>query len=454
MTRILNRRRRQMNGASANRDSANQEGGVTIVLIGLLAIVLFSVVGLAVDVGRMFITKAQLSRAVDAAALSGVLEFNGTTAGLTAAENKAVAYFDANEPGPGTARSATANGAANEMTMTGNKTVSMLFAKFLGVNSVTVTASATAGFGNQILDTALVLDATGSMAGTPIAEAKNAAKAFKNTLLGTNPTGNVVVGVTPFRGCFRVGSSETPAVNKPMPNSKSVCAMEALTSSTQVTYLMSNSATLDSRINNIDSVGGSGTNICGGLAKGWEILEGPGNHVGQQNARRFLILLSDGDSTYNGSYSYQATPLVSPHTYQTMPCVPPNNNCADVGGSSGCTALNQSDGSGDCTSPVKRERQSDMQSWAMAKAIKADGVEIFTVAFGVCSSDTTTYTTAQCDSQIGNTSSDSTADQRLMKCIASSAAASNDHYYYATSASQLSAIFTSIANQVGHRLID
>jgi hypothetical protein len=115
--------------------------------------------------------------------------------------------------------------------------------------------------------------------------------------------------------------------------------------------------------------------------------------------------------------------------------------------------VNGDDNSTSCGSSVRRERQLDMLTWEAAKAMEAEGVEIFVVAFGVCSSNSTVYTQAQCDSQIGNTDNDNTADQRLLKCMASSFT-DNDHYYYATSASDLSVIFTAIANQIAHRLIE
>jgi hypothetical protein len=109
-----------------------------------------------------------------------------------------------------------------------------------------------------------------------------------------------------------------------------------------------------------------------------------------------------------------------------------------------------------CSSAVRRERQVDILTWNLAKAIEADDVVIIVVGFGVCDPDTTglTYTQAQCNSQIGNTDHDNTADERLLKCIASSAVGSNDHYYYAASASDLPGIFTQIASQIAHRLIE
>ena len=52
--------------------SRDGESGQIIVLVAVMAIVISAIVGLAVDVGRLYATKAQLSRAVDAAALSGI----------------------------------------------------------------------------------------------------------------------------------------------------------------------------------------------------------------------------------------------------------------------------------------------------------------------------------------------------------------------------------------------
>jgi hypothetical protein len=108
----------------------------------------------------------------------------------------------------------------------------------------------------------------------------------------------------------------------------------------------------------------------------------------------------------------------------------------------------------------------------MSRAIKLDGVEIFVVAFGTCNgSNATVYNNsvaAQCNpiaqispaavpspaGPIGNTDDDNTADNRLLKCIASSTVGTNDHYFYAASATDLPNIFTTIAAQIAHRLVE
>jgi Flp pilus assembly protein TadG len=468
------------------------EGGQVLIMVGLAAVVLFGIAGLAIDAGRLYKTKAELSRAADAAALAGVLEMDGTSQGLLDAETVAEAYFAANEP-TGTAN-AVANGAVNELTVDASKSVNMIFMSVFGFGSSTVTARAKAGFGTVTVDAALVIDSTSSMgdppcnssqnnSGCPIWEAKNAAKAFKDVLLGTSPSGNVVVGVAAFRGCYRIASGGTQSATVPMPSSKANCILHDSSSSSQVIGLMSNPTTLGTRIDNINATGGSGTNLCNGISKGWEVLEGAGNHLTSPNNRRYLVVLSDGDNNYNGGYTYQTSPHDSPHTYQTHSCRPPQS-CVSSGynvgestsssgpceddstGTSAAGEVNDADVQNGCTANnARRERQMDARTWNLAKAVEADGVEIFVVAFGVCSNTATVCgdgicTDAECDAAISPSSGtitatiDNVADQRLLKCVASSAAGTNNHYFYASSASALPTIFTTIAQQIAHRLIE
>jgi hypothetical protein len=142
--------------------------------------------------------------------------------------------------------------------------------------------------------------------------------------------------------------------------------------------------------------------------------------------------------------------------------------------------LNGNDGSNpaNCDSEQKpRERQMDVRTIELAQAIKAQGVEIFIVAFagGVanCELDYPDLiydddNPAHCGTVVQNTSypigqSGPDGDDpkpatnpnvRLLKCIASSTNGTDDHYFFANSASELQGIFTKIANQIAHRLIE
>lgn len=628
-------------------------------MVGLATIVMFGIVGLAVDVGRLYVTRVELGRSLDVAALSGILELNGQPSGLTAAELKAETYFTENEGvslcdnSEGVWCEADADSDANELTMDATKTVRMYFLSILGIKTATVSAHTKAGFGTQYVDAVMVLDATPSMNGDPIASARDAATTFKDILLGSNPQGNVLVGVTPFRGCFNP------------PRSQSDCIQNS-----QLSGLSYDSSSLGSTISNITAsfgFGSSATNVCTGLAKGWEIMNGDvagedphDNETEYPGFRRYMILLSDGDNAYWGSIAYQndgsseigalspfsptgvnidgndypcmpidaasgsdgtacPSPWNNPSINSTYPCwkgiytpttitdgfdsystgsggtwnggsnwagawiqgnspavvssptesgsraMQLNNSDSvarefdltgignavityearhsgmdssdrayveistdggsnwtelvahrtgggdlstsyetntidldDYAGMSGVQVrwrasmgssdyfyldsvaiggsangfLNGTDGSNPITcneDPRPRERQIDVRTMELARAIKAQGIEIFVVAFAGgdpdCNLDNPTVyddeTPSDCNTvldatpgPIGDNTHDTTGNHRLLKCISSSSQGSNDHYYFANDDSELTGIFTKIANQIAHRLLE
>ena len=67
-----------------------QRGAVAI-MFGLTVTVLFAMGGVVLDLGHLYIVKAELQNAADAAALAGAKELNQTTAGITNAVTKAQA---------------------------------------------------------------------------------------------------------------------------------------------------------------------------------------------------------------------------------------------------------------------------------------------------------------------------------------------------------------------------
>jgi len=324
------------------------EKGSILILGALAAVILIGSAGLAVDVSRMYAAKAEISRAVDAAALAGVLEFDGTAAGLTDARNKAYSYLTANDPSitsscPTAASCITADGSTNKMTIKANKSVKLYFLSLFGFSSASVYGHAVAGFQDQTIDAVMVIDSTASMSGSPITNAKTAATNFKNALLGSNPSGNVYVGIAPLRGCYR-----------PTPSTYSDCVYNTVQSGTvYVKDLTSNSSQLDSAINAVTPGGMSATNVCTGLGKGYEVVSSSSGyatgHGSNPKNRRYLVLLSDGDNVYFGQTVYTAGPPTSPNTYSiggtNYACAPPNtcsgwgNPCHNGTYSSGAASI-------------------------------------------------------------------------------------------------------------------
>jgi hypothetical protein len=405
-------------------------------LFALLSFTIIALMGLAADIGRIYVARAELGRSVDAAALAGAKQLPD----IDAAHAKAQAFVTENEPGAIVAVEVYPDVPSQQVEVRATKTVSTVFMRALGIDTVNVKNQATAGFGLVPVDAVMAIDATGSMgappcngsqnnSGCPIWEAKQAALAFTNTLL---PGANTLVGNTAFRGCF----------NPPRNNSGCINGTTIANLSGDVSYLTG-------KINSLSALGGTGTNVCNGLEKASSILFGAGSHTAS-NTVRVIVILSDGDNTYN-AVSYQASPA-SPVAACT-PSTTPSTSDPYVG--SNCSAPGQ--GSASSSNPgsnsTTKERQLDTATIARANALKAQGVQIYVVGFGVCGTEDGFDASPGYCTAIGGTAPDTVMDQRVAKCMASSTAGSNDHYFRANSASELPGIFQQIAQQIAFRLI-
>lgn len=82
--------RSPLKGLSSLPSKRKQKGAVAIIF-GLTAVVLLSMGGLVLDMGHLYIAKAELQNAADAAALAGARRLDETAAGITNARNDAIA---------------------------------------------------------------------------------------------------------------------------------------------------------------------------------------------------------------------------------------------------------------------------------------------------------------------------------------------------------------------------
>lgn len=404
----------------SKKSNGKNERGQILPLMALFFLAIIALVGVTLDVGRVVSERTKLVRAVDAAALAGALKLPDATAANTAA----TAYMTENEA---TATIQFPGSSTNtQIQVKGQKNVNLLFGKIMqllpgtdGLTSWTITANATAGYGIVPLDAYMAIDDTGSMSGSPITNAKQAATNFTNTLLGSGASSVTKVGAGGARGCYN-------------PPRTGVSGCESV--STKVRNLTTSASSVISTINNLDGGGGSGTNVCLALHKGNEVLFGTGSQSGS-NVIKVLVLLSDGDNNYDSN------------TYSSSQGSPPT----------ACTPTNPTseDSTGDCSSSAgSHEKSLDTKTKAFADSIKATGVQVYVVGFGVCGTNNTSQTaTSSYCANIGNNDGDGTADRRLLKCIASSSSGTNDHYFEASSASALPNIFTQIAQQLAFRLI-
>jgi hypothetical protein len=397
-----------------------RESGQVLPILAMLVVVLIGLLGLAIDVGRLYVAKAELSRSLDAAALAGVLELPDQGA----AQSRAAAYLSKNLPGA--TASYPESSSQSVFKVNGTRNVPLVFMRVFGFDAMDVKAGAAAGFGGVPLDAALILDGTSSMgdspcngaqsnAGCPIKEAKDAATGFVNTLL-TGKDSMTQVGYAPYRGCYNP------------PRQYASCVPSSM-----VVDLDDDAAVLQTGITNTKAEGGTGTNICLGLYQAQSMLFGPNAQEGE-NVIRAAVILTDGDNNYNSVTYGNGSPPTD--------CRPNTNPSG-------------SDPSGTCRPAQTRERELDAKTLALANALKAQGVDIYVVAFGVCAVDNTSKPSdpGYCNG-VGNSDHDNAADRRLLKCVASSTDGTNDHYFEVGSASDLPDVFAKIARKLAFRLTE
>ena len=168
---------------SASR--AAREKGIAVMLTAFMLIFTIPIVGLAIDAGLLYVVRAKLSSACDAAALATARNLN---LGLTLAEQtsaattRGTAFFGANFPAGYmgtynttptiTVTQATLN--TLSVTSTASTTAPLYFMRYLG-SSATL-ASSTGRATRRDVNLILVLDRSGSMSGQPCTDMISASK--------------------------------------------------------------------------------------------------------------------------------------------------------------------------------------------------------------------------------------------------------------------------------------
>ncbi len=252
------------------RIAAGREDGFALVYMAtvLTGLILFS--GLAVDSGRAYMVKAQLTKAVDGAALAAARNLN-----LGDPKTEAVRIFRANFPpgylGTSTAVDPTTNAGffassvdvatgVNTVTVTASAVLPTTFMKLANFNDVTVASTGAAT--RRMVDLSLVLDVSSSI-GSGWPAVRDAARAFVNAFDASNDRFSLVT----------FGNGAT--VLDPMPSSRGF----------NKTKVKSDIAT---------GLPGGSTNMVEGLYRGWDELRTV--PVGTQSGLRVIVLFTDGAS--------------------------------------------------------------------------------------------------------------------------------------------------------------
>jgi Flp pilus assembly protein TadG len=207
---LINAPTRAARGRGPSFMSCNR--GSTALIFGLSFLPLMLMLGVAVDYSRATMMKSRLQASVDAAALAAVsAQYKGGDPVNVAANYVAQGFAGS---GLSIATTTTPNLAQGTVAVSAVVTVPTSVMKIAHINSLQVTAQATAALGASgggFTEVAIAFDTTGSMSGTKLTTAKQAASQLVDTIMYLPSTStvnpNVKVGLMPFTDYVNIGTS-------------------------------------------------------------------------------------------------------------------------------------------------------------------------------------------------------------------------------------------------------
>jgi Flp pilus assembly protein TadG len=185
----------------------DRRGGVATFLAAAI-IPLIAFAGLAVDTSRGYLMKARLSSALDAAALAGGRAMHDPDLRDEMVERFFNANFPANYMGATiTGPTITIDTVNNTITLDAGAEMSSSLMQVLGVNTMNVAGTTEVKLSSRNVEVALVVDVTGSMAGTPISDLRTAAKDLVDIIVKDVQTPHFSkIALVPYSAAVNVGS--------------------------------------------------------------------------------------------------------------------------------------------------------------------------------------------------------------------------------------------------------
>lgn len=191
------------------RSLVRDQRGNVLAITAAATIPMLAVVGGAVDISRVYVTKSRLQAACDAAVLAGRKAMNTTTY-TSAAQARATSMFNVNFRDSDQSTSDTdfisSADAEGKVSGTATTTIPMVLMHIFGAGADTVSATCSADIQIPNIDVVMVLDVTGSMDSSinrtkKIDSLKEAAKDFYDTLADAmigNTTSQIRYGLVPY----------------------------------------------------------------------------------------------------------------------------------------------------------------------------------------------------------------------------------------------------------------
>ncbi|MEZ5843229.1 MAG: pilus assembly protein [Hyphomicrobiaceae bacterium] len=340
------------------RFSDDRSGSVAITF-ALTSMVVFGIIGGAIDLGRSYAARGQNEQALDSAVLAAgrVLQIQGsdTAQAITTAERFYVEHKSQFTTSDLTSFAVVDNGTA--IRATSDAKIATPFLSILGINEIDVKTQvkavlAAGGNAGTHIEVAMMLDITGSMGGTKIADLKLAAKDLIDIVVWADQSEYTSrVALAPFSEHVNVGRDYFRAVTNRTPSGSGdsrTCVRERSTSdrytdappasgnyfnaytssstcrpSQPIMPLTSDKSALKSRIDDFSATGNTAGHL--GTQWAWYMLSPRWNGIwptssearaysditakgehGQPLLQKIAVLMTDGEynTQYSGSASY------------------------------------------------------------------------------------------------------------------------------------------------------
>lgn len=197
----------------ARNFKSNEEGGMTIIAL-FVFILMLCMGGISVDLMRHELERAQIQATLDAAVLAGA----GAPAGATEDDIREIVTDFFVKSGKGDYLNDIGDGDivahlnSRSVHATAGMTMNTYLMKLMGVHTLSASGASTAAVRTPKLEISLVLDVSGSMSGTKLANLQVAAKEFVTTILNTSAPGTSSISIVPFSW----GTSPGPAIYSAM----------------------------------------------------------------------------------------------------------------------------------------------------------------------------------------------------------------------------------------------
>jgi Flp pilus assembly protein TadG len=288
------------------RKTIHNQRGAFLVICAISLVVLLGFVALGMEVGQWYLVRAELSKAVDSAALSAAKNISNpyADAGTLAVEfgnaNFEAGFLGTPGSGPGSVNlSPTIDTSTGKVTVTGIVSAKGALTRLFGIDTVPVAATGAAQ--RKDVEIMLVLDRSGSMSGTKIADLKTAANKFIDYFSATQDRDKVGL----------VSYAMTVTLDQNL-GTNFVTSIKA-------------------KISNLSAAGG--TNMAEALARvtGTNGFTDQTGVPGDQRIQQFVVFFTDGLPTaYRDTFKYNGNTFDAVATVPGNCPIPPNTSYPDV----------------------------------------------------------------------------------------------------------------------------